>query len=138
MKSMPSSEKNSPEKFPTKYAGYYVSECGRVFRAPTKWDHTKDLVEVKQWTRGGANRNQYLSVNISLRDERGKFLKQIKVYTHRLIAETLLEKPSDDVEVNHIDKNKFNNTLNNLEWITHKENFNLSKPARRGGRWTKM
>ena len=131
-------KKNPPEKFPTKYPLYYVSKCGRVYREPTKWDKTNELVEVGQSPRGGNEENgRYMSVNISLKDESGKFLKQIKVYTHRLIAETFLEKPSNDVEVNHIDKNKLNNTLSNLEWLTHKENFKLSQPPRKDGKWTK-
>ena len=35
--------------------------------------------------------------------------------------------PTNDnsLERNHIDENKFNNKLSNLEWVTHKENINL-------------
>lgn len=42
---------------------------------------------------------------------------------HRLVLDTF--KPSSDVtkkEVNHIDENKHNNCLSNLEWVTSKEN----------------
>lgn len=42
---------------------------------------------------------------------------------HRLVLETF--NPNNDIykkEVNHIDENKHNNCLSNLEWVTSKEN----------------
>jgi len=41
---------------------------------------------------------------------------------HRLIALTFLENPENKEMVNHIDGNKLNNSLNNLEWTTCLEN----------------
>lgn len=55
---------------------------------------------------------------------------------HRLVAFTFLGK-SDKKCVNHIDCNKLNNNINNLEWCTHKENthyaMNLNKMRWRFG-----
>ncbi len=45
---------------------------------------------------------------------------------HRLVAFTFLENPLNKEHVNHIDGNKLNNELNNLEWCTCSEN-NLHK-----------
>ena len=42
---------------------------------------------------------------------------------HRLVAETFLVKPSDRHEVNHIDGDRYNNSVENLEWVTHRENM---------------
>lgn len=42
---------------------------------------------------------------------------------HRLMAETFLEKGANDTEVNHINGVKTDNFLENLEWVTHKENM---------------
>jgi hypothetical protein len=42
---------------------------------------------------------------------------------HRLVALTYLEKPEGDYEVNHIDGDKLNNCLTNLEWVTRSENL---------------
>ena len=47
-----------------------------------------------------------------------------KVYgVHRLVAKAFLTKLSNILEVNHIDGNKQNNQVENLEWVTRTENL---------------
>ena len=41
---------------------------------------------------------------------------------HRVVAETFIKNGSMKPCVNHIDGNKLNNDVNNLEWVTHSEN----------------
>jgi len=47
-------------------------------------------------------------------------------YIHRLVAEHFIENPSGFNVVNHIDSNKQNNVIDNLEWCTQKHNINHS------------
>lgn len=60
--------------------------------------------------------NGYLQVQLSKGDKREKH------YVHRLVAITFLENKNGLPEVNHIDGNKRNNRIDNLEWVSHKEN----------------
>ena len=54
------------------------------------------------------------------------------VLLHRLVAEAFLDKPEfeDQINVNHKDGNKLNNSFENLEWVNHQEN---NAHARRTG-----
>ena len=51
--------------------------------------------------------------------------KATKCYIHRLLAEHFIpnSEPDSKKQVNHIDGNKLNNSITNLEWVTHQDNL---------------
>jgi HNH endonuclease/NUMOD3 motif len=59
----------------------------------------------------------YLNISIFI-DGKMKPFKQ-----HRVIALTWIDNPLKLSDVNHKDGIKTNNTVNNLEWMSHKENI---------------
>jgi hypothetical protein len=88
------------------YERYYVSECGRV------WDfHRKKLMEFTITDR------KYLTVRLPTYGD-PKIRKTMKV--HRLVMKAFTGESS--LPVNHKDKNRQNNHLGNLEYLTTGEN----------------
>ena len=59
----------------------------------------------------------YYTVSLS------KDCKYTSFNVHRLVAEHFLEKTAEQTEVNHKDGDKKNNNVENLEWVTQKENL---------------
>jgi hypothetical protein len=64
--------------------------------------------------------NGYLGVDLSLN---GKIRHSI----HRLVAINFIENPYDYKEVNHIDGDKENNKVDNLEWMSLQQNRDHAK-----------
>lgn len=62
--------------------------------------------------------NGYLSVVVSL----GSRKKFICIKIHRAVAETFLPNPNNLPQVNHIDGDKTNNCVDNLEWCNNQYN----------------
>lgn len=52
--------------------------------------------------------------------------KREDVYVHRIIAGLFLDKPEGKDVVNHKDCNTKNNCVDNLEWVTTKENVDYA------------
>ena len=89
------------------YEGYYeVSNTGHVRNAKTKQILSP------------SDNGQRLRVTLC------KEGVQKSHAVHRLVAEAFIvnESPGDKVQVNHIDNNRFNNRVDNLEWVTPSEN----------------
>lgn len=86
--------------------GYYVNEEGQVLGKSGKiLKHCLNEI------------TGYLHVGVIIN---GKMRTKT---IHRLVAETFSHQPSDKHEVNHIDGNKHNNHISNLEWVTRSENI---------------
>ena len=90
------------------YEGLYqVSNLGRVKRVTTG-----RILKGRQHPHG------YLLVTLSKHN-----IKSTKTI-HRLVAENFIPKTENKSDVNHIDEDKTNNKVSNLEWVTSKENIN--------------
>ena len=55
--------------------------------------------------------------------------KQFSV--HRLVAEAFIPNPNGLPEVNHIDEDKTNNRVENLQWVSHIDNTNYGTAQKR-------
>lgn len=78
-------------------------------------NYTRDRKPIKLKTR--KNHRGYHLVGIHVD---GKcYVKQV----HRLVATAFIPNPQQKPQVNHIDGNKDNNCVDNLEWVTEKENI---------------
>lgn len=73
------------------------------------------------------NGHGYKNVSLKIKGER----KWKKCYVHRLVALAYIPNNDYNLEVNHKDENKSNNNVENLEWITHKENNNYGTKKER-------
>lgn len=68
-------------------------------------------------TPNSSNKNDYWTVTLKTRE--GKYVKRSM---HRLLMQTFVPNPDNKAHINHIDGDKSNNDLDNLEWATPKEN----------------
>ena len=105
------------------YKGYLISEDGKVFsclqrngRNPAKIDYSNPK-ELRYHT----DKDGYLCTSVQY------LCKSKTVQIHRLVAETYLNRSFSNLQVNHIDENKSNNSLKNLEWVTPQKNTEHSK-----------
>ena len=87
---------------------YMVSTCGQVKNKKTN----RIMMGSK------VNGYRFLTLHIN-RD-----IPKLNRLVHRMVAQTFLPNPDDKPQVNHKDSNILNNCLDNLEWVTARENMN--------------
>ena len=92
------------------YEGLYaVTSCGKV------WSY-----KYKKFLKPGVNRDGYLFV-VLCKDGQNKLYK-----IYRLVAEAYIPNPENLPQVDHIDNDKTHNYVNNLQWITNRDNVRKS------------
>ncbi len=94
---------------------YQVSDDGQVRNA-------KSGLVLKQHYAGGSILYRVVSLCNGSEKTRGDKPKYVRRYVHRLVADAFIPNPCGKKEVNHIDSNPLNNTVQNLEWVTREEN----------------
>lgn len=97
------------------YDGYEISNLGRVrsIERVVSFGWSKRTIKPKI-LKPKDNGNGYKIVG----------LKRKYSYIHRLVAEHFLPNPENKSEVDHINGDKTDNRVENLRWVTHKENMN--------------
>jgi hypothetical protein len=97
---------------------YQVSNMGRVKSLPKEWlTHNNAIrkhngIILKQFKTGRKN-NQYNTVSLPKRYRK----------VHQLVAENFIPNPLNKPQINHINGNKDDNSVNNLEWCTCIDNI---------------
>lgn len=66
------------------------------------------------------------------------YWKYVKRYIHRLVALYFIPNPHGKKEVNHIDLNKANNSIDNLEWCTKVENEDHKRRSIHSNNYSKI
>lgn len=97
------------------FDNYSVTKTGEIFSK-----------RYSKFLKGSKNKDGYLTVE--LRKDKKSYTR----YIHRLVAETFLEKRENKTHVNHKDGNRNNNNIENLEWVTNKENIRHGILRRKG------
>lgn len=96
------------------YENYEVTTTGEVINTKTG-----------KVLKGQKDKDGYLKVQLC---KNGK----VKIFLiHRLVAQAFIPNPDNLPCVNHKDENKTNNTVENLEWCTHKYNINYGTAIER-------
>lgn len=95
---------------------YQVSDFGRVKRIPLKFKIVGVKNRRETMLRPEINKWGYAAVSLSY----GKVKKMKTV--HRVLMEAHVPNPENKRCINHLDGNKLNNNIDNLEWCTHSEN----------------
>lgn len=103
---------------------YYVNENGEVFSVDKKVRCHKNSTRIIKGKKlnGSTDKDGYIYVCLTLDG------KEKNERVHRLVLECFLG--GSDMHVDHIDGNKQNNKLSNLEYVTLKENtrrYHISK-----------
>ena len=84
---------------------YGITSCGRVW----SYKYKKFLTPI-------ADKDGYLRVSL-YKNRKAKIFR-----IHRLVAEAYIPNPNNLPQVDHIDNDKTHNYVNNLQWITSRDN----------------
>lgn len=98
------------------FEDYAVSKSGEVFRISYSDSGNRGKYKLPHKLTPKLDKYGYYKVTLSVN-------RKLTYRTiHRIVAETFIPNPNNLPQVNHIDGNKTNNRVENLEWVTPREN----------------
>lgn len=105
------------------FTGYKADKDGNIYSfipkgCRNRFDKSKWLKEPKKLTYR-KTRTGYCRVYM----RRDSTNKREDVYVHRIIAKLFIPNPNNYSDVNHINSIVDDNRVDNLEWMTHKDNL---------------
>jgi hypothetical protein len=101
------------------YEGLYeINTLGDV-RSKAKWIKTRFTGYIRKPAPIKSYRDKFGYKKVSLY----KKAKQKGLFVHRLLGQAFICNTENKPHINHIDHNKKNNSLDNLEWVTRSENI---------------
>jgi len=99
------------------YEGYYqVNKLGEI-RSVERYKKNYNKIIQELLLKKSKDKSGYERVFLAKDGETKTF------YVHRIVAEAFLHKIDGKNEINHIDRDRSNNEIENLEWVSHKENI---------------
>jgi hypothetical protein len=99
------------------YEGLYqVNKLGEI-KSVERFQKNKNKIIQEFLLRKTKDNNGYERVFLS------KNGKTKTYYVHRIVADNFITKIAGKEEINHIDRDRENNNVENLEWVSHKENI---------------
>lgn len=104
-----------------------VSDQGKVLKRyprSCRYGGRKDFYQVVNVK---PNASGYLQVNVPIRN--------ITTLVHRLVAEAFLDNPKGYNEIDHLNRDKSDNRVENLRWCSHSENMRNSTMHKARSSW---
>lgn len=102
---------------------YFVSNTGKICSNSIVTNRKNRWGGYSKYTKKGTLKSFFKKENGYLCVHLYKDNKESSLYVHRIVAEAFIDNPLKKEEVNHKDFNKENNSVENLEWCSTKENI---------------
>ena len=99
----------------TEYPSYQINKLGEVRRIYKNGNIKSIKTSINK-------KNNYVYVSLHHKNHT----------LHRLLGKQFIYNPNNKPCIDHIDRNRQNNSLDNLRWVTYKENTNNKEHSKKG------
>lgn len=104
------------------FAGYFADKNGNIYT--TLKQGCRDRYDLSKRTEPKLLNVRYTNKNYArVYMRRESTNKREDIYVHRIIAQLFIDNPHNLLEVNHINSDRANNSITNLEWVNRIENI---------------